>query len=389
MRLTAKACAALIKSGKAGMHADGGGLYLRTDATRANWLFRYTSPSTGKRREMGLGRADDVSLAEARERAAAARRMVAAGLDPIEQAKAPAPRQAEEVPTFAQVFAQVMEIKAAELRNAKHAAQWRSTIETYAAPLLPLRVTDVRPSDVAACLRPIWTTVPETARRVRGRVEYVMEFAEALGFATGSPATLKRIGKLLPKQKAKPEHHAAVPLADAQGVAAQIWQAEGMGAAALRLAILTAARSGEVRNLKWQWIDQKTATIEYPAEAMKAGRLHRVPLSRQAQELLRQHPRIAKTALVFSSSKGATLSDMTLAACHKRLNVAATVHGWRSVFRGWAREIEKAPDDVAEISLAHMIGTETTRAYQRSDLIEERRALMQAWADWITAKVQP
>ncbi len=353
------------------------------------WVLRMTVGN--KRREMGLGGYPDVTLADAREAARAARAKVRAGIDPIEEARS-ARSQLKATQAAALTFRQCAEryIKAhrAGWKNVKHAQQWENTLEQHAYPVIgDLLVRDVALSHVLKVLEPIWTTTNETAVRLRGRIELVLDWATARGLRDGlNPARWRgHLDKLLPKPSKvnKREHHSALPVADVGAFMVELRAAEGMGARALEFAILTAARSGEVRGATWAEIDRDAAIWTVPAGRMKAGKEHRVPLSAEALALLDALPRMGGTDLVFPAPRGGVLSDMTLAAVLRRMGVPAVPHGFRSTFRDWAAERTNYPRDVAEMALAHAIGDKVEAAYRRGDLFDKRARMMADWAKFL------
>lgn len=398
-RLNARQVATIAKPGR---HGDGGGLYLVVDASGARrwlYLFRWkadpTQPGKGKLRELGLGSARDVSLASAREAAAKAREMVRAGVDPI-AAKRRSPATAL-APTFGAVAEAHIAAMVPAWRNSKHVDQWRMTLSVergddgaylasgYCTALREKAVSDVATDDVLAVLTPIWAEKNETASRVRGRIEAVLDAAKAKGLRTGeNPARWKgHLALTLPKrQKLQRGHHAALPYADLPAFLRRLRLVRGMSSFALEFAILTAARSGEVRGARWSEIDTARAVWTVPAARMKAGREHRVPLSPRAIEILGQLREVKHEpdAFVFPGQRrGTQLSDMSLTALLRRLEVNATAHGFRSSFRDWAGDHTTFPREVAEAALAHAVGDATEAAYRRSDALEKRRALMLAW----------
>lgn len=387
-----------IKSKTArGYYADGGGLYFRVSAfdTRS-WAFRFAM--LGKAREMGLGAYPDVSLAEARERAAEARRLLRDGVDPIEARKAAKTATAAAVAnalTFAQCADAYIGMASAEWKNTKHEAQWRSTLETYAYPVIgKVLARDVTEDHVLKILEPIWQTKTETASRVRGRIEAVLDYATAKKYRSGdNPARWRGfLDKHLPKPKkiAKVQHHPALPYADMGAFMAELKAQHGMGARALEFAILTAARSGEVRGATWGEIDLDAGTWTIPAGRMKAEKEHRVALSTAATKLLRALPRIDDCDLPFPSSKNTALSDMTLTAVLRRMGRSnITAHGFRSTFRDWAGETTAHPREVIEHALAHQLKDDTEKAYARGTLFEKRRKLMEDWGKYATTKRVP
>lgn len=400
-RLTARA----VESAKQGRHADGGGLYLLVAPTRKSWVFVYIRQ--GRRREMGLGSAATVTLAEARKRADEARRMLADGVDPLD-AKKEAERE-QRAPTFGAFVDDYLATMRSSWRNDKHAAQWAMTLgrardkeggltkRGYCLKLANLRLDEITTDDILKELRPIWSTKPETASRVRGRIETILDAAKAAGYRDGPNPALWRghLALLLPKRtRLKRGHHAALPYADVPGFIQRLRAAKGIGAMALEFLILTAARSGEVRGAVWAEIDLEKKLWTVPAARMKAGRTHRVPLTDRAIAILEQAALLRRPAagddseaLVFPSTKvGRPLSDMTLTAVLRRMDLGRfTAHGFRSSFRDWAGDETHFPREVAEAALAHVVGG-TEGAYRRGDALEKRRELMKAWASFLDTK---
>lgn len=389
---------------KPGRWAVGGvdGLCLRvTDAGARSWVLRVMM--AGARREMGLGGYPAVTLAGAKEAARRHRAAVSEGNDPIAERKsalsaAIAQRAAQK--TFSQCCAAYIAAHEAGWRNDKHAQQWTNSLATYAEPVIGrLLVRDVATTHVLQVIEPLWSTKNETASRVRNRIELVLDWAATRGYREGpNPARWRgHLDKTLPRPSKvkKVEHHTALPIADAGAFLAKLRAAEGMGARALEFAILTAARSGEVRGMTWDEVDLRAKLWTIPGTRMKAGREHRVPLSAAAVKLLSALPRTEGVALVFPGTKGQQLSDMTLTAVCRRLGVDAVPHGFRSTFRDWAAERTAYPAEVAEMALAHAVGDKVEAAYRRGDLFAKRVGLMTDWAAFLarvetkTAKVVP
>lgn len=373
---------------KPGLYSDGGGLYLQIAAGGSkSWIFRY---GAGGKRYFGLGPLHTIGLAEARERALAARRMLLDGVDPIaakrEKAAAAHLAAAKSI-TFKECALAYIEAHRAGWKNAKHAAQWTATLETYAFPIIGrLPVASIDTALVLKVLQPIWTTKPETASRVRGRIESILDWARVRGYREGeNPARRKgHLDHLLPAKSkiVKVEHHAALPYREVPAFMADLKTREGNGARALEFAILTAARSGEVRGATWSEIDFDARLWTVPAGRMKAGREHRVPLSKQAIALLRRFPSNQRgDALVFEGAReDSPLSDMSLTAVLRRMGRGdVTAHGFRSTFRDWCAEKTDFPAEAAEMALAHAVSDKVEAAYRRGDLFERRRELMQAW----------
>jgi len=379
-----------------GYNAVGGvaGLGMNVLASGArSWVLRYQIG--GRRRDKGLGGYPDVTLAEAKEAARAARALIAQGIDPIEHGRAVRSKlvadQASAL-TFSQAATKYIETHEEGWRNVKHAQQWRNTIETYANPVIgQMLIRDVGLPQVLAVLEPIWRTKTETASRLRGRLESVLDWAAARGFRTDSnPARWKGLlDKLLPPpgKIAKTDHHRALPYADLPAFMATLAAQPGIGARALEFAILTGCRSGEVRGAKWNEFDFDGKVWVIPADRMKAGKEHRVPLSNKALAVIAVQKSTAFCDYVFPGPSGMALSDMTLSAVLRRMDVAAVPHGFRSTFRDWCAEQTDYPRDVAEMALAHAIGNKVEAAYRRGDLFEKRKQLMQDWATYASSEL--
>lgn len=373
-RLTARK----VETAKPGKYEDGQGLRLVVSPSGARkWVFRFMR--AGKRVEMGLGSVPAVSLAQARERAADARKLVKAGKDPIAARRA---ERAGGVPTFGKMADHLIESIEHGFRNAKHRYQWRQTLTQYAKPLRPKPVDAITTEDVLECLKPIWATKAETASRVRGRIERVLDAAAARGLRSrDNPARWRgHLSALLPKrQRLTRGHHAAMPFSELAEFVARLRSMDGIGARALEFTILTAARTGEVIDARWSEIEGKVWII--PATRMKAGREHRVPLSQRALEILSEIDHGRTGDFVFPGSRrGRPISNMAMRMTARRAGIDYTVHGFRSAFRDWAGECTNFPREVAEAALAHVVGDATERAYRRGDALEKRRALMDAWA---------
>ena len=368
-----------VVTAKPGKYSDGGNLYLIVSPNGSRkWVLRFTW--RGMPKEMGLGSAATVSLADARDKAATARRKIAQGLNPIDERK-----RTSGVPTFGEMADQVREALSAGFRNEKHKAQWKSTLATYAAPLRDKPMDSVTTDDVLAILKPIWTTKAETASRVRGRIEKVLDAAKAKGFRDGeNPARWRgHLDHLLPRpSKLARGHHAAMPYEEVAAFIAKLREREATSALALELCILTAARSGEILGMRWPEIDLDKKTWTVPAARMKAGREHRVPLSPRAVAILRKLEKLKAGQFVFPGrAPNKPLSNMAMEMMLRRMKVEnATVHGFRSSFRDWAGNVSNFPREVVETALAHVIGDKAEQAYRRSDALEKRRKLMEAWA---------
>lgn len=380
-RLSARSVASIKAPGR---HADGGNLYLAvTESGASSWVFMYVM--RGRQREMGLGPARDVSLAEARELASKHRRSIRAGTDPLEARRVDLAK-----PTFGAVAEEHIASMEASWRNLKHRAQWRSTLLTYAAPLATLPVDAVSTANVLAVLKPIWATKAETASRVRGRIEAILDAAKAAGHCTGdNPAAWRgHLDQILPKRsKGSRGHHSAMTIDEMPAFMLKLRQAKGVAARALEFAILAAARTSETLEAQWSETsaDRKLWTI--PAPRMKAGRNHRVPLTDRAAEILDEMTALRVNDFVFPGSKpGRPLSNMSMEMVLRRLaRDDVTVHGFRSTFKDWASERTHFPNEMSEMALAHAIGDQTEAAYRRGDLFDKRRALMDAWAEFLFA----
>lgn len=391
-KLSARAVATIKDPGR---HGDGGGLYLVVDYKTGTkrWTVLYTI--NGKRREIGLGSLNAVSLARARELAADVRAKVADGVDPLAEASTP---QKEAPPTFGAVADRFMADRETEWRNPKHRAQWRTTLEVGAASIWSMPVGDVDTAAVLAVLRPIWATKPETARRTRGRMESVLDAARATGHRTGeNPARWRgHLDAILPRSKKLTRgHHAALPYPQIPAFMIDLAGRKGQSSRALELLILTAARSGEVRGMAWDEVNLGDALWTVPGERMKSGRTHRVPLSAPALDILRRlHPDRASD-LVFPGVRGQVQSDMVFEALFRRIRRTKpdfpdiTAHGFRSTFRDWAADETHHQREVIEAALAHQVGDDTERAYRRSDALEKRRALMDHWAAFTSTGGKP
>jgi len=388
-----------------GLHADGGNLYLqvRHGGKSRAWVFRWKT--NGKTRQLGLGRLADRSLKEAREIAAKLRHALLNGEDPA-AVYAKLTGKAERVPTFAEAAARLIEAKRPGWRNAKHASQWENTLRDYVLP----RIGNMHPQAVTvehvlACLRPIWTTKPETASRVRQRIEAVLDYCAAHGWRDdANPARWRGKLKALLPEPAKVKrvvHHPALPYARAAEFYRALSERPGMAARCLEFVMLTACRSGEARGATWREFDFAAKLWTIPAERMKAGKEHVVPLSEPVLALLSSLPRLEGSPYVFFAPRGGMLSDMTLTALLRRMhaedisaggqgwidpttNRTITVHGLRSTFRDWAGEVSHHPREVIEHALAHQLKDKAEAAYARGVLLEKRRALMDDWARFVT-----
>jgi len=338
---------------------------------------------------MGLGGIDELSLADARDAAAAARRMVRAGINPIEARRAVRLERAAKR-LFGDVADDLFKAKSVEWRNQKHTDQWRASLETGAAALRSLPVDSISTDTLLDVLRPVWMERPESASRLRQRIEAVLDAAKAQGFRQGeNPARWRgHLEHLLPKrQKLARGHFVALPYADLPVLMPRLNDIDTPAARALEFAILTAGRSGEVYGATWAEIDIGLRIWTLPADRTKQGREHRVPLSGQAIGIVEEMKRRRESNFVFPGQRpGKPLSHVAMAKVLERLGVDATVHGMRSAFRDWAGNETNFAREVAEAALGHVIGDSAERAYRRGDALEKRRALMQAWADYCVQK---
>jgi integrase len=368
-----------------GRHSDGGGLYLNVSGGGGrSWLFMYKV--AGRRREMGLGSLNAVPLAKARKLAAEARQHLADGHDPLSTRSKPATM------SFAEAAGALVESMSPSWRNEKHRAQWSMTLTVYCAPIASVAVSAVSTDDVLRVLKPIWLTKAETAARLRGRIERVLDFAKARGMRSNeNPARWRgHLDALLPKRaKLSRGHHKALPFDKVPRFCEGLHSMPGVSPAALEFAILTAARSGEVMGARWDEVDLVDRIWTIPANRMKGGREHRIPLSEPAMEIIQRMHAIRSSEYVFPGSRpNKPLSIMALDMVMRRAEADATVHGFRSAFRDWAGERTSFPREVAEAALAHLVGDETERAYRRGDALEKRRGLMDAWASHCLGKQQ-
>jgi integrase len=380
-----------------GRHSDGGNLYLSISENGGKrWVFYYRFK--GKRKEMGLGSATkgNVGLLDARREAAKARALVGEGIDPLDD-KAARKQTERTIPTFGAFADDYVETHKSKFRNAKHIAQWEMTLKTYCQPIRALRLNEVDTEAVLKVLQPIWIKIPETASRLRGRIENILDAAKAKGYRTGeNPAAWRgHLKTLLPaRQKLKRGHHAALPYDDLPAFMAALRTQDGLGAAALELTILSACRTSEVVKAKGVEFDLGKKVWTIPVERMKAGIEHRVPLSERAIVILKKLL-LNRAAYVFPGSKrGKPLSNAAMSAVLKRMgrnNI--TVHGFRSTFSDYVSEQTSFSHETREHALAHQISDKAEASYRRGDQFEKRRKLMEAWASYCdprkSAKVLP
>lgn len=404
--------AAFVRSvSEPGRYVDGNGLFLQIDHSGAKrWTQRLVV--RGKRRDLGIGpfshdpkKSPGLTLAQAREQAVANRTKARAGGDPLAEKRA-----AQVKPmTFSKCVAAYAEAKLSEFRSDKHRKQWLSALDRLAKPVLgKLPVQDIRTSDILRMLEPHWRERTVTAKKLRGQVEAVLTWATVAGHREGdNPAAWRgNLKELLPNPSkvVKPQHHPALALSDVAGWWSALGQREGTAARALEFITLTAARSGEVRGMTWDEVDLAMGIWTVPADRMKAGREHRVPLTEPAIAILKGLPRMEGSPYVFAAPRGGMLSDMTISAVMRRMQAAeekaggqgyldpqtkrpAVPHGLRSTFRQWTAE-KGYSRDMAEIALAHQVGSDVERAYQRSDMLDRRRRMMDDWADFILGRAE-
>ena len=375
-----------------GMRGDGGGLYLQVTPRKGgglakSWVYRFKL--NGKQRDMGLGSASFVGLADARAAAVAARRLRHSGIDPInarEEERRRAQIEFGKAVPFKKCAEDYIAAHSAGWRNAKHRAQWPSTLTMYVYPIIgDLPVRDIDTAQVVKVLEPIWQTKAETARRVRSRIEVVLDAAKVKGYRDGeNPARWRgHLDKLLLARRKTPKHHAALPWKEIGDFMPKLATEPGIAALALRFLILTAARTGEVIGVRWDEIDMASATWIVPPERMKAGKEHRVALSNGALAILAAAKKLSdNSAFVFPGRKKDTpLSNMAMWTLLEHLGHAdLTAHGFRSTFRDWAADKTNYPRELAEIALAHSVSDATEEAYKRSDVLDRRRPLMEDWA---------
>jgi len=387
-----------------GYHADGlhPGLNLQVTTFEArvtrSWVFRYTSPTTRKRRELGLGSTRTRKLADARALSGELRLKVLDGIDPKDErdkTRALAITARANQITFDEAIAQCMTAKSSEWKNVKHGQQWHNTLTTYASPLLgKLPVDHITTDHVYKVLQPIWHTKTETATRVRQRIETVLDWCKARGYCNGdNPARLKgALGQLLPRSQKikKVEHHPALPFQRANEFVTELRQQGGMTALALEFILLTACRTGEVAAARWEEVDFASNVWTVPANRMKAGREHRVPLCKRAIEILEVLKAKAQNGYVFPSHSIEKNTHMSLGSCLVAMKRMAgfegyTPHGLRSTFRDWASETTQFSNETLELALAHTIKNKAEAAYRRQDQLEKRAKLMQQWQGFVEA----
>ena len=367
-----------------GRYMDGDGLMLEIKPSGSkSWIVRLQA--NGKRRDFGLGSFKDVGLSEARDLAREYRKKVRQGIDPTASRQ-----QSDEIPTFEKAAKAVHEEHKHGWRNGKHQEQWLSTLRNYAFPTIgKLPVDAITTGHVRDLLADIWLTKPETARRVRQRIGTVLDYAHGKGWRS-HPLGMAAVNKSLPRQPRKSGRFEAMPYSRVPAFLDALRERVSMGRLALEAAILTAARSGEIRGAKWDEVDLEAATWTVPAERMKAGKIHVVPLSPAALDVFERAKalRIESSDLIFHGMKrGKPLSDMTLLKVLRDLKEPFTVHGFRSSFRDWAAEQTNIAGEVAEAALAHAIPNAVEAAYRRTNFLDKRRKLMEAWGAYCFGKV--
>ena len=386
MALGGKLTRKLVENLGAGRHGDGNGLYLVVDPSGARrWIVRVTvkgqinAKGAPLRTDFGLGGADLVTLAQARDRALEYRRMAKSGLNPRVNAS-------REVPTFQEVAGQVHIDRLPTFKNAKHGQQWINTLRDYAFPKIGRMLVDsIGQPEVLMCLSPIWTDKHETARRLAQRIKIVLDVARSKGFRDGeNPVTAIKDAGVLPKVKARAKHHKAMRWQDVPAFYADLRDRRAVAARALMFTCLTGARTGEALGMRWDEVDVDARLWTCPAERMKGGEDHRVPLTEEMLAILEDQRAFKSDAVFEGQKRHHPLSNMSMLMLLRRMGVdGVTVHGFRSTFRDWAAEVANAPREVAEMSLAHKVGSDVERAYARSDLLERRRGLVEQWSAYV------
>jgi integrase len=390
--LSGKLTKKLVENLGAGRHGDGNGLYLVVDPSGARrWIVRVVvkgqknKKGAPLRTDFGLGGADIVTINQARERALEYRRMAKQGLNPRFNAQ-------REIPTFEEFAQQVHIERMPTWKNAKHGQQWINTLRDYAFPKIGRMPIDaIDQPEVMMCLAPIWTEKHETAKRLAQRIKTVLDVAKSKGFRSGeNPVTGIKDAQALPKVKAKVKHHKAMDWKAVPAFYADLRTRKAMAAKALMFTCLTGSRTSEVLGLRWEELDLEARLWTCPAERMKGGEEHRVPLTDEMLAII-EPLKAMKSEYVFEGQKRhKPLSNMSMLMLLRRMQVDdVTVHGFRSTFRDWASEVSGVPREVAEMSLAHTVGSNVERAYARSDLLEKRRALMNDWSVFVTGAAVP
>lgn len=389
MALSGKLTKKLVENLGPGRHGDGGGLHLVVDPSGARrWIVRVTVKGQknkhGKplRTDFGLGGADLVTLNQARDRALEYRRMARNGLNPRFNAN-------REIPTFEEIAQQVHIDRLPTWKNPKHGQQWINTLRDYAFPKIGrMPVDSIGQPEILMCLSPIWTEKHETARRLSQRLKVVLDVAKSKGFRDGeNPVTSIKDCGVLPKVTKKVQHHDAMKWQDVPAFYADLKTRDGMAAKALMFTCLCGSRTKEVLGMRWEEVDLKARLWSCPAERMKGGIEHRVPLTDEMVAILEPLQALQSDVVFEGQKRHAPLSNMSMLMLLRRMKVeGVTVHGFRSTFRDWAGEVANAPREVAEMSLAHKVGSDVERAYARSDLLDKRRALMDRWSGYVSTK---
>jgi len=387
--LSGKLTKKLVENLGPGRHGDGAGLYLVVDPSGARrWIVRVTVKGQKNRKgaplrtDFGLGGADVVTLNQARERALEYRRMAKSGLNPRYNAN-------REIPTFEEIARQVHIDRLPTWKNAKHAANWIRSLEQYAFPKIGrMPVDSIGQPEALMCLSPIWTSRHDTAKKLAQRIKAILDVAKSKGFRSGeNPITEIRDGDVLPRVKHKQEHYDAMPWADVPSFYSELDLRSATAAKALMFTILTASRTSEVLLMKWGEVDFDARLWVVPAERMKAGEEHRVPLTDEMIAVLEPMKAMASDYVFEGQKRHRPLSNMSMLMMMRRMGRGEyTVHGFRSAFRDWAAEVANAPREIAEMAVAHQVGTDVERAYRRSDMLERRRALMERWCGFIEGR---
>ena len=382
MALSAKMAKKLVENLGPGRHGDGNGLYLVVDPSGARrWIVRVTvkgqknKQGAPLRTDFGLGGADVVTINQARDRALEYRRMTKQGLYPRFNSQ-------REIPTFAEIAQQVHIDRMPTWKNAKHGQQWINSLRDYAFPKIGrMPIDSIGQPEVLMCLSPIWTDKHETARRLSQRIKTVLDVAKSKGFREGeNPVTAIKDAGVLPKVKAKPKHHKAMRWQDVTAFYADLITRNAMAANALRFTCLTGSRTSEVLGMQWAELDFDALVWTCPAERMKGGETHRIPLTDEMLAILEPLKALQSQYVFEGQKRHKPLSNMAMLMLLRRMDVKdVTVHGFRSTFRDWASEVAGAPREVAEMSLSHKVGSDVERAYARSDLFERRRELLNKW----------
>jgi len=388
MTLSGKLTKKLVENLGAGRHGDGGGLYLVVDPSGARrWIVRVVvkgqknKKGAPLRTDFGLGGADIVTINQARERALEYRRMAKQGLNPRFNAS-------REIPTFQEVAQQVHIDRMPTWKNAKHGQQWINTLRDYAFPKIGrMPIDSIDQPEVLMCLSPIWTDKHETARRLAQRIKTVLDVAKSKGMRSGeNPVTAIKDAKVLPKVTAKPKHHKAMRWQDVPAFYASLQTRNAMAAKALMFTCLSGSRTGEVLGMRWEELDIEARVWTCPEERMKTGSAHRVPLTGEMLAIIEPLREMVSEVVFEGLKRHKPLSNMSMLMLLRRMEVeGVTVHGFRSTFRDWASEVANAPREVAELSLAHQVGSDVERAYARSDLLEKRRNLMDRWSHFVSS----